>query len=35
MRILGGLLSPYVMRAVLTARFKGHDIPVAMPEGGL
>lgn len=35
MRILGGLLSPYVMRAALAGRFKGHDIPVEMPEGGL
>lgn len=35
MRIYGGLLSPYVMRAALAARFKGHDLPVAMPEGGL
>ncbi|WP_448581551.1 glutathione S-transferase family protein [Thermaurantiacus sp.] len=35
MRVYGSLLSPYVMRAVLAARLKGHDLPVAMPEGGL
>lgn len=35
MKILGGLLSPFVMRAALVARFKGHDLPVEMPEGGL
>jgi glutathione S-transferase len=35
MRILGGLLSPFTMRAVLAARMKGFDIPVEMPEGGL
>ncbi|WP_448580007.1 glutathione S-transferase family protein [Thermaurantiacus sp.] len=35
MKLLGGLLSPYVMRAALAARFKGHEIPVEMPEGGI
>lgn len=35
MKLLGGLLSPFVMRAVLVGRFKGHEIPVEMPEGGL
>ncbi len=35
MKLLGGLLSPFVMRAVLVARLKGHEIPVEMPEGGL
>ncbi len=35
MKILGGLLSPFVMRAVLVARMKGHEIPVEMPEGGI
>lgn len=35
MRLLGGLLSPYVMRAALAARMKGFDIPVEMPAGGI
>ncbi len=35
MRLLGGLLSPFVMRCVLAARFKGENIAVEMPEGGL
>ena len=35
MRIYGGLLSPFVMRAVLAARMKGFDIPVEMPAGGI
>lgn len=35
MRLLGGLLSPYVMRAALAARMKGLDILVEMPAGGI
>ncbi len=35
MKLFGGLLSPYVMRAALAARLKGHDIPVTMPDGGI
>lgn len=35
MRLLGGLLSPYVMRAALAARMKGFDIPIEMPAGGI
>jgi glutathione S-transferase len=35
MKLLGGLLSPFVMRAALVARMKGHEIPVEMPEGGI
>jgi glutathione S-transferase len=35
MKLLGGLLSPFVMRAALAARMKGHDIAVEMPEGGI
>jgi glutathione S-transferase len=35
MKLLGGLLSPFVMRAVLVARFKGHEIPVELPADGL
>ncbi len=35
MVIYGGLLSPFVMRPVLAARAKGHDIRVASFEGGI
>lgn len=35
MKLLGGLLSPFVMRAALVARMKGHDIPVEMPADGI
>lgn len=35
MRLLGGLLSPFVMRCVMTARLKGENLVVEMPEGGL
>lgn len=35
MRLLGGLLSPFVMRCVLAARFKGENLVVEMPEGGI
>jgi glutathione S-transferase len=35
MKLYGGLLSPFVMRAVLAARMKGHEIAVEMPEGGI
>ncbi len=35
MRILGGKLSPFVMRCVLAARLKGKELPVEMPAGGL
>jgi glutathione S-transferase len=34
MRIIGTVLSPYVMYAVLAARMKGLDIPIEPPEGG-
>lgn len=33
--IYGGLLSPFVMRPVLAARAKGHDLAVASFEGGI
>jgi glutathione S-transferase len=35
MKLYGAMLSPFVMRVVLTARAKGIDLPVEMPEGGL
>lgn len=35
MKILGGHLSPFVMRAALVARLKGVDIPVEMPADGI
>jgi glutathione S-transferase len=35
MKLLGGLLSPFVMRVVLAGRMKGHEIAVEMPEGGI
>ena len=35
MKLYGGLLSPFVMRVVLTARAKGIELPVEMPEGGI
>ncbi|MFN3592014.1 MAG: glutathione S-transferase family protein [Thermaurantiacus sp.] len=35
MKLYGGLLSPFVMRAALVARMKGHDIPVEMPAEGI
>lgn len=31
----GGLMSPFVMRAVLVARAKGHELPASDFEGGL
>ncbi len=34
MRIIGNILSPFVMRAVLAARMKGLNIPVEPPPGG-
>lgn len=35
MKLYGGLLSPYVMRVVLAARYKGIDLELETPEGGL
>jgi glutathione S-transferase len=35
MKIYGGLVSPYVARAVMAARAKGIDVPLAFPEGGI
>lgn len=35
MKLYGGLLSPFVMRALLAARAKGADLRVEMPEGGI
>src|SRR5215210_554129 len=35
MKLYGGLLSPFVMRAVLVARVKGIDLPVEMPADGI
>ena len=35
MQIFGLLLSPFVMRPILVARAKGHDIVPDMPEGGI
>lgn len=35
MKLIGGLLSPYVMRVVLAARAKGVELPVEMPDGGI
>lgn len=34
MKLVGSTLSPYAMRVVLAARFKGIDLPVVEPEGG-
>ncbi len=35
MKLYGILLSPFVMRPVLVARAKGHDLALDMPEGGI
>ncbi len=35
MKLYGLLLSPFVMRPVLVARAKGHDLALDMPEGGI
>jgi glutathione S-transferase len=35
MKLYGGLLSPFVMRAMLAARAKGLDLRIEMPEGGI
>lgn len=35
MKLYGGLLSPFVMRVALAARFKGLDLPVESFEGGI
>ena len=35
MKLYGGLLSPFVMRVALGARFKGLDLPVESFEGGI
>ena len=35
MRLYGIHLSPFVMRPLLVARAKGHDLPLEMPEGGI
>lgn len=35
MKLYGGLLSPFVMRVALGARFKGLDIPVESFDGGI
>ena len=35
MKLYGSLASPYVARVVLVARFKGLELPVEMPAGGL
>jgi glutathione S-transferase len=35
MKLYGGPLSPFVMRALLAARAKGLDLPTEMPEGGI
>lgn len=34
-KIYGGLISPFVMRPVLVARAKGHDLPVESFPGGI
>jgi glutathione S-transferase len=34
MKLYGSLASPYVARAVLTARWKGLDVPLSPPPGG-
>ena len=35
MKLYGIALSPFVMRPLLVARAKGHDIALEMPEGGI
>lgn len=35
MKVYGGILSPFVMRVVLVARAKGHELQAEMPEGGI
>ena len=35
MQVYGAILSPFVARVALAARFKGIDIEMVMPEGGL
>jgi glutathione S-transferase len=35
MKLYGVHLSPFVMRPLLIARAKGHDLPLDMPEGGI
>lgn len=35
MKLYGGMLSPYVVRVVLTARAKGIELAREMPEGGM
>jgi glutathione S-transferase len=35
MKLYGVNLSPFVMRPLLVARAKGHDLPLEMPEGGI
>ncbi len=35
MKLYGSLASPYVARVVLAARYKGLDLPVEMPAGGI
>jgi glutathione S-transferase len=35
LKLYGGLLSPFVMRPVLAARAKGHDLPVEQFPGGI
>lgn len=35
MKLYGALASPYVTRVILTARWKGIDLPATMPPGGM
>lgn len=35
MRLIGNPMSPFVMRCLMAARFKGEKLAVEMPEGGI